>query len=305
MMTPQPNLSGWICLDKPVGLSSAQAVARVKYLLGKPKLGHAGTLDPPAAGVLPLALGEATKTQSYLEHQLKIYDFHVVWGEERTTDDDTGEVTSHSLLRPTREQVLALLPTFQGQILQTPPLYSAKKKDGKRFCDQARRGHTQELPQPCVITIDHLTLLDHTPTHSVLRMQCSKGTYVRSLCRDLGRALGCFGHARHIIRMAVGPFTKENSYTIEKLEEFSKMGILHSIVMPLATVLDDIPAVCVTVAQAQTLKKGLGVPCGEVDPFPHITDNNVVLYAALRDQTPIALVSYEAGWLQPKRVFNC
>src|SRR6185437_11414611 len=200
------DVHGWVVLDKPVGMTSTHAVSIVKRLFTAKRAGHAGTLDPLASGALPIALGEATKTVPFVMDGRKLYQFTVRWGEERDTDDAEGRVTANSDARPTPEAIRALLPSFTGAIEQVPPKYSAIKIDGERAYDLARDGATVELAARTV-QIDRLELTAAPdPDRAVLHAECGKGTYVRSLARDMGRALGCFGHVSALRRVAVGPF---------------------------------------------------------------------------------------------------
>ena len=186
------KIDGWINLDKPIGLTSTQAMAKVRWLLKAQKAGHAGTLDPLATGILPIALGEATKTISFIQDGLKTYSFTVRWGEQRDTDDMEGKVIATSDNRPSEDQIRALLPKYTGDILQTPPKFSAIKIDGERAYDLARDGEEVEL-QPREVYIGSLGLLETRPDEADFLMTCGKGTYVRSLARDMGRDLGCLG----------------------------------------------------------------------------------------------------------------
>lgn len=234
--------SGWLILDKPAGITSAQAVGRVKRLLNPKKIGHGGTLDPMATGILPLALNEATKAFQYVAANSKTYRFTIRWGEERSTDDAEGEVTSRSDARPTVEAVKAALPKFTGDIMQAPPSYSAIKVDGERAYALARAGEAVLLP-PRPIYVERLTLLE-TPDndHALLEMVCGKGTYVRSIARDLGRELGCLGHVVTLRRSEVGKFHENNAISLEKLENLVHSGALKEWLLPISSVLADIPA---------------------------------------------------------------
>jgi tRNA pseudouridine55 synthase len=210
-------ISGWIILDKPLGMTSTQAVGKVRWLYNAEKAGHAGTLDPLATGLLPIALGEATKTVPFVQGGGKRYSFELEWGSQTTTDDAEGEIVASSDVRPTEEEVTAALPRFIGTILQRPPVFSAIKVDGERAYDLARAGEAVELAERPV-TIDELTLVSHTATHSRFDMACEKGTYVRSLARDLAEALGTRGHVSLLRRTAVAGFTEADSLTIETIE---------------------------------------------------------------------------------------
>ncbi|MEQ1866281.1 MAG: tRNA pseudouridine(55) synthase TruB, partial [Micropepsaceae bacterium] len=229
---------GWLILDKPLGLTSTKALAIARRLLNANKAGHAGTLDPLANGVLPLAFGEATKTVPYLVEARKTYRFTVRWGEETTTDDAEGPVTRVSAVRPSMEQILAGLPAFVGQIMQTPPAFSAVKVAGERAYDLAREGETVVL-EPRVAHIHRLEVVEFGDgDHCSFEMVCGKGTYVRAFARDLGRALGCFGHVRALTRLGVGPFRLKAAISLEQLEESAKGGAAKRLLMPLATALD-------------------------------------------------------------------
>ena len=207
-------VSGWVVLDKPVGMGSTEAVSKVKWLFQAEKAGHAGTLDPLASGMLPIALGEATKTVPYVQDGAKVYRFTVAWGEERSTDDLEGPVTKSSDLRPGEAEIRALLPKYTGVIMQTPPQFSAIKIAGERAYDLAREGATVDIPER-EVEIGRFDLVEMTPEGStVFEIECGKGTYVRSLARDMGRDLGCFGHISELRRVEVDPFTAEDFVTI-------------------------------------------------------------------------------------------
>ncbi|AZO57831.1 MULTISPECIES: tRNA pseudouridine(55) synthase TruB [unclassified Mesorhizobium] len=210
-------VSGWVVLDKPVGMGSTEAVSKIKWLFQAEKAGHAGTLDPLASGMLPIALGEATKTVPYVQDGAKIYRFTVAWGDERSTDDLEGPVTKSSDLRPAEAEVRALLPKYTGVIMQTPPQFSAIKIAGERAYDLAREGEMIDIP-PREIEIGRLDIVEHKPDQTIFEVECGKGTYVRSLARDMGRDLGCFGHISELRRVEVEPFTPEDFVTIAELE---------------------------------------------------------------------------------------
>jgi tRNA pseudouridine55 synthase len=212
------EVNGWVCLDKPVGLTSTQAVAQLKFLFNAKKAGHAGTLDPLASGVLPIALGEATKTVSIVQDGVKVYRFGVKWGEETDTDDAEGRVNARSDLRPDSGAILALLPGFIGVISQVPPIYSAIKIGGERAYDLARDG-AEIVMEPREIVIHRLELVSSEKDSAVFEAECGKGTYVRAIARDLGRLLGCYGHVVLLRRTRVGPFSSDRSFTLDALRE--------------------------------------------------------------------------------------
>lgn len=287
-------MNGWVILDKPTGITSAHAVAKVKRLLKPSKIGHAGTLDPLASGILPLALGEATKTVGYLMDASKAYAFTVNWGAETETDDVEGKVTAKSLNRPTQEDILAILPNFIGDISQTPPSYSAIKVDGKRAYDMARSGEAVELKARAV-RVDSLEITDYHADKTTFICHCGKGTYIRSLARDMGRELGCYGHVTMLRRLKVGKFTENGSISLEKLAEMvhkGDLGFLHSV----ASALDDIPAVSVTTSQAASLMRGQTVS------LPLQKDQAAVSVHA--DGKLIAIGEVTAGVLKSRRIFN-
>ena len=212
-------VSGWVILDKPKGMGSTEAVSKIKWLFQAEKAGHAGTLDPLASGMLPIALGEATKTVPYVVDGTKVYRFTVAWGEEHNTDDMEGVVTKTSTKRPSKEEILAILPHYIGTILQTPPQFSAIKIDGNRAYDLAREGEKIEIPAR-EVEIDSLELIDMTQEgHAVFEVECGKGTYVRALARDMGRELGCYGYIANLRRIEVSPFVEDDFVSLEDLED--------------------------------------------------------------------------------------
>lgn len=211
-------VSGWVIFDKPKGMGSTEAVSKIKWLFNAEKAGHAGTLDPLASGMLPIALGEATKTVPYVMDGSKIYSFTVTWGEERSTDDLEGPVTKTSDKRPTEDDILALLPNYIGTIQQTPPQFSAIKIDGERAYDLARGGETVDIPSR-EVEIFQLELVEiNDAGQAIFEVECGKGTYVRSLARDMGRDLGCLGHIAELRRLEVAPFNEDDFVTLAELE---------------------------------------------------------------------------------------
>ena len=251
---------GWIILDKPVGLGSTQAVAAVKRNFreaghGKVKVGHGGTLDPLAEGVLPIALGEATKLTGRMLDASKTYEFTVRFGEETDTLDLEGQVVARSGVRPTLEQVEALLPQFTGPIEQVPPAYSALKVDGERAYDLARAGEDVTLSSRAV-TVFSLVVERGDGDSLTLRAHVSKGTYIRSLARDIARALGTVGHVTYLRRVHAGPFTQEQAISLDKLNEIGKGARLEPILLPLEAGLDDIPALDLSPEQARAVRQG-------------------------------------------------
>ncbi|MBW7945949.1 MAG: tRNA pseudouridine(55) synthase TruB [Sphingomonadaceae bacterium] len=292
-------MHGWIILDKPLGLTSAQGVAAIKRLwrqagLPRPKVGHGGTLDPLATGVLPIALGEATKLTGRMLNGDKVYEFTVRFGIATETDDAEGAVVATSDIRPPRAAIEAVLPRFTGAIEQRPPAYSALKVDGERAYARARAGETVILP-PRTVTIHDLRLLDAGGETATFSVSCSKGTYVRSLARDLAEALGTVGHVVMLRRTKAGPFGLESAIALDKLGELAMERRLMAALLPLTAGLDDIPALAVDPGEAARLKSGQTL-AGRPEP-----DGLVV---AMLDEVPVALARVEAGTVRVERGFN-
>jgi tRNA pseudouridine55 synthase len=292
------KVDGWVILDKPVGLGSTPAVSRVRRLFGAQKAGHGGTLDPLASGVLPIALGEATKTVPFVMDGRKEYRFTLCFGQARSTEDAEGEVTATSELRPTDEGIRRALAAFVGDIEQVPPAFSALKIEGKRAYDLARAGQPVAL-KPRRVLIERLELLGRPDTdHADFVVSCGKGTYIRSLGRDLACALGTVGHLSALRRTAAGPFREEAAISLPKLEALGHIPALLGALAPVATALDDIPALALTEAQADQLRQGQPV---------FLTRDAPPSGALLRAETGsrlVALVRSDGASLQPVRVFN-
>jgi tRNA pseudouridine55 synthase len=292
------KVDGWVILDKPVGLGSTPAVSKVRRLFGAQKAGHGGTLDPLASGVLPIALGEATKTVPFVMDGRKEYRFTLRFGEARATEDAEGEVTATSDLRPTDEAIRSALSAFVGDIEQVPPAFSALKIEGKRAYDLARAGQPVDLKSRRVL-IERLELLGRPDTdHADFVVSCGKGTYIRSLGRDLARTLGTVGHLSALRRTAAGPFREAAAISLPKLEALGHIPALLGVLAPVATALDDIPALALTEAQADRLRQGQPVL---------LTRDAPPSGALLRVETGsrlVALVRSDGTSLKPVRVFN-
>jgi tRNA pseudouridine55 synthase len=293
------TLDGWIVLDKPVGLGSTTAVSAVKRILrqaGEPKtkVGHGGTLDPLASGVLPIALGEATKLAGRMLDATKAYDFTIRFGEETDTLDTEGQAVATSDVRPTIEEIEAALPRFTGPIDQVPPAYSALKIEGKAAYARARAGEEVELKTRRV-AIFELKLVEAVADSATLSATVSKGTYIRSLARDIAQALGTVGHVTYLRRTRAGPFSLEQAISLDFLEEAAKARRLTRTVLPLVAALDDIPALPVTPDQAQLLRHGQ-----RLSGFPAKPG----LQLAVLEETPVALVEATADGLRVVRGFN-
>jgi len=294
-------ISGWLILDKPEGLTSTQAVGRVRRLFDAAKAGHAGTLDPLATGILPIALGEATKTVPFVVEGDKIYRFTVCFGAETDTDDAQGKVLETSERRPTPADIEDALPRFTGEISQVPPRYSALKVEGARAYDLAREDEDFEL-EPRTVTIDRLDLVDRPdPDHCVLEAACGKGTYVRALARDLGRALQCFGHVSALRRSRVGDFAEEDAVTLTALEQAAATGreALMAMLKPVETALQDLPSLTLSAADAARLRQGRAVLLRGRDA-PIVTGP---VYAVSKGAL-VALGEVEQGEFRPRRVFS-
>ena len=292
------KVDGWVVLDKPVGLGSTPAVGKVRRLFGAQKAGHGGTLDPLASGVLPIALGEATKTVPFVMDGRKEYRFTLRFGEARSTEDAEGEVTATSEVRPDDAAIASALPAFIGEITQMPPAFSALKIDGKRAYDLARAGETVEL-KPRQVLIERLEFTGRLDRdHADFVVQCGKGTYIRSLGRDLALALGTVGHLSMLRRTAAGPFREEAAISLSKLEALGHIPALLGALAPVATALDDIPALAMTEAQADRLRQGQPVLLTRDAP------PSGALVRAEQDGRLVALVRSDGVSLQPVRVFN-
>ena len=292
-------LHGWIVLDKPVGLGSTQAVSAAKRALreaGEPKtkVGHGGTLDPLASGVLPIAIGEATKLAGRMLDATKDYSFTIRFGEETDTLDAEGQVVERSHVRPTLQELASVLPRFTGEIEQVPPAFSAIKVDGKAAYARARAGEDVELRSRRV-TVHELRLVEADKREATLAATVSKGTYIRSLARDIARALNGVGHVTMLRRTRSGPFSLESAISLDFLNEAAKARDLTRAVLPLEAALDDIPALPVTPDQARLLRHGQ-----LLDGFPAKPG----LALATDEGRPVALVEASADGLKVVRGFN-
>jgi tRNA pseudouridine55 synthase len=293
------KVDGWLVIDKPYNMGSTKVVGKCRFLTKAQKVGHAGTLDPLATGILPIAFGEATKTIPFMMDAKKTYRFTVTWGEERTTDDIEGDVIETSGIRPTQDQILKALPDFIGVIKQRPPIFSAIKIDGKRAYDLARAGEAVEMKEREVEVFD-LKLLESDLQSATFEMECSKGTYVRSIGRDLARKLGTLGYISMLRRTKVGAFDESDTISLEKLEELVHSAPLEEWILNVVTVLDDILALAVTKDQADFLKNGGFIPSRELPASNRIGE----LYKAMHDDKIIALCELDGEFLKPVRVFN-
>ncbi|HYC05918.1 MAG TPA: tRNA pseudouridine(55) synthase TruB [Azospirillaceae bacterium] len=303
-------LHGWLVLDKPPGVTSTQAMAKARWLLKAEKAGHGGTLDPIATGILPIAFGEATKTVAYAMECGKTYRFTLRFGQSTTTDDLAGEVLATSDARPTDAQIEAALAPFQGLIEQVPPQFSAIKVDGERAYDLARGGETVDLKSRRV-RIDGFHLTGRPDAdHAEFEVECGKGTYIRSLARDLSVALGTVGHVSALRRLRVGRFGLDRAISLDELERVAQTPEVERLLLPIETALDDIPALALTDAEAHRLRQGQTVALlrrQDLDRLEGLRagladgDGTVLAMSAGR---PVALARVEGAEIRPVRVLN-
>ncbi len=298
-------VSGWLIIDKPAGMTSTDVVNRTRRLLDAQKAGHGGTLDPLATGVLPIAFGEATKTVAYVMEGDKTYRFSVRWGQATDTDDREGKIVAESPQRPTRDEIEAILPRFEGEIEQVPPAFSAIKVGGERAYDLAREGTAVEL-QPRRVFVEWMELIDCPDSdHAVFEVGCGKGTYMRSLARDLGEVLGCYGHVSELRRLAVGPFSEEDAISLDYLEELEQSARAPEALLPVETALDGIPALALTEMEASRLRSGQPISMLARNNAERIRgfENGDVLCAMAAGKL-VAISRLEAGEIRPVRVLN-
>ena len=301
---------GWLILDKPEELSSSRAVGIVRRVFNAAKAGHGGTLDPLATGILPIALGEATKTVSFAMHGAKSYEFTLQFGSQTSTDDREGEVIATSDNRPERAAIEAALPGFTGEIDQRPPIFSAIKVDGRRAYDIARKAVADGLDslpelEARPVVSDRLELLDADAASATFFVACGKGTYIRSLARDLAVALGTVGHVSRLRRLSVGPFDESDAISLAFLEKLEHSAAAFEHLKPVTSALDDIPALPVSAGEAAKLRHGQTLPA--LSPAAEARFAAIVAAGtgvAIAGSVPVALVSVKAGQLHPLRVFN-
>jgi len=295
-------IHGWLVLDKPAGTTSTDVVARVRRLTQALKVGHGGTLDPLATGVLPIALGEATKTVAYVMAGRKRYRFTARWGEARSTDDAEGEVLASSAERPTTAAIEAALPGFVGVIEQVPPQFAAVKVEGERAYDLARRGEAVALVARAV-EVDRFALVEQPDRdHATFEVVCGRGTYVRALIRDLGAGLGCLGHVTALRRLQAGPFGIESALSPGALEQLLADDALPQALLPVASALGELPALALTEPQAHRLRAGQTIRVAPGLVVGEIHDDATI--RAMAAGQMVALARLQGGELSPLRVFN-
>lgn len=292
------DISGWLVVDKPAGMTSTAVVNKVRWAFDAKKAGHAGTLDPAATGILAVALGEATKTVPFITDAMKAYRFTVRFGAATNTDDAEGEIITTSDNRPSDEEIRQALPAFEGDILQVPPQFSAVKIDGERAYALARAGEEVEIaPRP--LFVESLTLEERPDAdHAVLEMVCGKGGYVRSVARDLGEALGCLGHVTELRRIWSGPFELEDAVTLDEVDRLAKSEELDALLLPLEAGLTDLPELPATAEGAARMRNGNPGMVLAAD-----VDYGDLAWASYQG-APVAVGTYRAGELHPTRVFN-
>ncbi len=298
-------IHGWLILDKPLGMSSSQAVGAVRRLLDAAKAGHGGTLDPLATGVLPIALGEATKTVSWAMAGRKVYRFTLRWGEARDTDDAAGRVTASSAERPSTAAIAAALPGFIGTIRQRPPAFSALKIAGERAYDLARSGAAVDLAPRPVDILELRLLRQPDPDHAELEAMVGKGTYIRAIGRDLGEALGTLAHVSALRRLRVGPFRAEDAISLDNLASLGHSAAASGHILPVETALDDIPALALTEDEAGRLRCGQAVT--PLRPSDRARIDQLGDGATVRATTGgklVAVAQTVAGGIKPVRVLN-
>lgn len=297
-------VNGWINLDKPLGLTSTQAIGKLRRLYTPQKIGHAGTLDPLATGILPIAMGEATKTIPYIQDAAKTYEFTVTWGQQRSTDDAEGEIIATSDSRPNEASIIAALPAFIGEIEQTPPQFSAIKIDGQRAYDMARAGQHVAIKSRTV-SIQSLDLISADTHTATLRMVCGKGTYVRSLARDLALKLGTCGYVSALRRTAVGCFSTHSAISLAILDKMHDSAAVSKALLPIESALDDILALPISEKEAALLRNGRALSFVSRADFHRLdgldTGNDIL---ATCNDKPVAIVSVSKATVKPARVFN-
>ena len=292
------DISGWLVVDKPAGITSTAVVNKVRWALGAQKAGHAGTLDPAATGVLAVALGEATKTVPFVTDALKCYRFTIRLGQATNTDDAEGDVIATSPARPSDAEIRAALPAFEGDILQVPPQFSAVKIDGERAYVRAREGETMDIaPRP--LWVESLTLLSRPdPDRAELEMVCGKGGYVRAIARDLGRSLGCHAHVLTLRRLWSGGFDAADGVTLARVEDLARTEALEALLRPLEDGLADLPEVRCTPEAAARLRNGNPAPV-----IASAAEWGETAWASLGGRA-VAVGTYRSGELHPSRVFR-
>ena len=298
-------INGWLIIDKPAGMTSTRIVNTVRNLFSAAKVGHGGTLDPMATGVLPLAFGEATKTLKYIFDGAKEYRFTVRWGESRNTDDAEGTVTDRSDKRPNESEILSILGRFIGEVNQIPPRYSALKVGGRRAYDLARDNQEFELKARKIQIYDFALIEILDADHANFRVVSGKGVYMRALARDVALALGTRGHIAKLRRIRVGPFFEKDAISLDNLLELGHTAPAKKILWPVEAALDDIPALALNEQEARKLKCGQAISAVKLAEHPVVNGlKQGDILVAMTGGKPVALASFESGLIRPFRVLN-
>ena len=298
-------VNGWVVIDKPAGVTSTRVVSAVRRTFDAAKAGHAGTLDPIATGVLPIALGEATKTIPYATDSIKAYRFDVRWGEERDTDDCEGTVLQTSKVRPSEAEINAALASFTGEIEQIPPRYSAVKVQGRRAYDLARNAQPVELAPRRIMIMSIALAKIVNSDHATFDVTCGKGAYMRGLARDLAVALGTFGHMSALRRLHVGPFAETDAISLDSLTTLAHSPAAFEYLLPIETALDDIPAIPLYGDEADRLRRGQSVPVLRPSDRQRLGDlREGDLLCAVSSRVPVAISRIKGGCICPVRVIN-
>ncbi len=303
------NISGWVNLDKPENITSTQAIGKLRRILNAQKIGHAGTLDPLATGVLPIALGEATKTIQFMQDAQKTYSFSLIWGEQRDTDDLEGQVVEKSDVRPAKQDIIDVIPEFTGYIEQTPPAFSAIKINGQRAYDLARKGKPAEIKSRTV-HIKRLELIKAEQDKALFSVDCGKGTYIRSLARDIAIKLGTRAYIKTLRRERVGSFHIKDAISLDNLEQMDYLSARNEALLPLQSVLDDIPALVLKQDEAVKLKNGQALAFVSRGDFLRLTQSGLGEKGSVRhalavfESTPVAIIEASGARIKPVRVFN-
>lgn len=301
-------INGWVNLDKPHGMTSTQAIGKIRRIMNGQKIGHAGTLDPLATGILPIALGEATKTIPYAQDAIKTYTFTITWGEQRNTDDLEGEIIAISDHRPSEEDIINALPDFIGEIKQIPPQFSAIKINGERAYDLARDGQHVDI-KPRTVTITELKLISAQNDTADFEMTCGKGTYVRALARDLAEKLGTKGYISALRRIKVGAFSTNNAILLDILEKMDYVAARSEYLLPLETALDDIPALELKADETARIRSGQELHFVSKPDFERLTNaglgqKETITALVTNESNPVAIVEQTKAVIKPVRVFN-
>ena len=295
------KFDGWLGINKEVGMSSAKVVNKVKKIMKLKKAGHAGTLDPLASGVLPIALGEATKTMSYAMQTYKVYEFDINWGVATETDDLEGKISNISKVRPSKNEIIGALPNFMGNIRQKPPVFSAIKIDGIRSYKLARKSITVDIPEREVFIKNFKLVKSFDKNKARFIVECGKGVYIRSLARDLANCLNTYGHISYLKRLSVGTFLYKDAILLADLANLVDKATISEVIKPISFVLDDIPAIDINSDEAILISRGQKIYKEDIE----LEEGKYFKEAFITsNETPIALAKLEGKYIIPFRVFN-